>query len=256
MRHQFKRQLSPLALAKLLGESLGFHYVAETFRGGRLVDPVQVNSLSTAELLNDYDHQWKELSVVEPFGSLDQFTESQGLKALGTELLSPNPWLQLQRVCFKSTVLIPGNEVIISDLLVSTAVIARNMPNIRSIEIFNTNTKWYEESPSCLVRYNTEFPQPILSWQSDWMFSLEAIVKAFQGTPDQRPGFSFTAHTRRAWERTALVHTGRDELRFVVREPRKSFPISVQLADKFKLDAVHPLTRAIMRVYSDRMKLW
>ncbi|CAG9981906.1 unnamed protein product [Clonostachys byssicola] len=256
MRHQFKRQLSPLALAKLFSESLCFHYVADTFRGGRLVDPVQVNSLSAVELLNSFGNQWKEVSVVEPFGSLDQFTESRGLKALVTEPLSPKPWLQLQRVCFKSGVLMPWNEAIISDLLVSTAAIARNMPNIRSIEIFNTKGEWHVENPSCLVRYNTEFAQPILSWQSDWMFSLEVIVEGLKGTPDQRPGFSFTNQTRRAWERTALAHTGRHGLKTVVREPREFLPISVQLADNFKLDAVHPLTRAIMSVYSDRMKLW
>ncbi|VUC25788.1 unnamed protein product [Clonostachys rosea] len=292
MRHQFKRQLSPLALATLFSESLvyatslrlerwcrptteeendyltefrqhslpslpkslqSFHYVAETFRGGRLVNPVQVNSLSTVQLLANYGHRWKELSVVAPFGSLDQFTESHSLKALDTEPLSPKPWLRLQRVCFKSTVLIPGNEALISDLLISTATIARNMPNLRSIEVFNTKSEWGgSEHPSCLVRYNTEFPQPILSWQSDWMIPTVAI---YEEISEQTPGFSFTAQTKRAWGKTALVHTGHDGLKTVVREPRTFLSPRVRLADIFKLEAVHPLTRAIMRAYSDRTKL-
>ncbi|KAK2590068.1 hypothetical protein QQS21_012256 [Conoideocrella luteorostrata] len=292
IRHQFKRQMSPLALAKLVHESLvhitsfrlerwcritneeeekylkdfrhllsfmpesleSFHYFAENLKRPT---PAQTKPLSAMELLYGYGHPFKEISVVEPSGTENWLAEMQRISANApTKPLLPAQWHKLERICFRSGILRHDNDLgLINRLLLLTAPVAEKLPNLRSLEIFNTSTDSFGELelPSCLFRYSVQHTDATLLWESYWQLPPNTTTAAFE----------FCPQVKCAWEKVAVAHTGHS-ITIRINEPKEQTPNEVtlrqqfwsrgkpRLAEVFKLDAIHPFSRVLMRLNNNR----
>ncbi|KJK86663.1 hypothetical protein H633G_09482 [Metarhizium anisopliae BRIP 53284] len=285
----FQRQMSPLALSKLIHESLvhitsfrlerfcrrtneeeekylkdfrehvlsslpenleSFHYFADNFRGLGGPTPVQTKPISFMELLYNHGHRFKRVSVVEPLDTKNRIAEMQypSANALTTPLL-PAQWHKLERVCFRSGILRPDNGLgLINRLLLLTAPVAETLPNLVSLEIFNTSIDRYGcDVPSCLFRYSVEHSDAMLFWESYWQLPLDTKTAEFKFCPE----------VKYAWEKAAVAHTGHG-ITILINEPKGTTEADVELrqrywqrgkprlAEVFKLDAIHPFTRTLM----------
>lgn len=202
------------------------------------------------ELLYNHGHRFKEVSVVEPLGTENRITEMQcpSANALTTPLL-PAQWHKLERVCFRSGILRPDNDLgLINRLLLLTAPVAENLPNLVSLEIFNTSIDRYGcDVPSCLFRYSVEHSDAMLFWESYWQLPLDTKTAEFKFCPE----------VKYAWEKAAVAHTGHG-ITILINEPKGTTEADVELrhrywqrgkprlAEVFKLDAIHPFTRTLM----------
>jgi hypothetical protein len=77
--------------------------------------------------------------------------------------------------------------------------------------------------------------------------------------------FEFCPRVTCAWEKVAVAHTGHG-ITTLINEPKKETSIEIgirkdfwprnkpRLAEEFKLDAIHPFTRALMRLYCSRLR--
>ncbi|KID94216.1 hypothetical protein MAJ_09830, partial [Metarhizium majus ARSEF 297] len=296
IRRQFQRQMSPLALTKLIHESLvhitsfrlerfcsrtneeeekylkdfrdhvllslpdnleSFHYFADNFRGFKRPTPVQTRPLSVMELLYNHGHRFKEVSVVEPLGTETRLTEMQcpSANSLTTPLL-PAQWHKLERVCFRSDILRPDNDLgLINRLLLLTAPVAGNLPNLVSLEIFNTSICHLGcDVPSCLFRYSVEHSDAMLFWESYWQLPQDTKTAEFKFCPE----------VKRAWGKAAVAHTGHG-ITILINEPKSTMELDEsefrqrywwggkpRLAEVFKLDAIHPFTRTLMSLECQR----
>ncbi|KAK8925610.1 hypothetical protein VCV18_006040 [Metarhizium anisopliae] len=268
IRRQFQRQMSPLALSKLIHESLvhitSFRlerfcrrtneeeekYLKDNFRGLGGPTPVQTKPISFMELLYNHGHRFKRVSVVEPLDTKNRIAEMQypSANALTTPLL-PAQWHKLERVCFRSGILRPDNGLgLINRLLLLTAPVAENLPNLVSLEIFNTSIDRYGcDVPSCLFRYSVEHSDAMLFWESYWQLPLDTKTAEFKFCPE----------VKYAWEKAAVAHTGHG-ITILINEPKGTTEADVELrqrywqrgkprlAEVFKLDAIHPFTRTLM----------
>ncbi|OAA52027.1 hypothetical protein NOR_00620 [Metarhizium rileyi] len=288
LRRQFKRQMSPLALTKLVHESLvhittfrlerwcrtsqdeeekylkekleKFHYFAENFFTRRNVStPVQPRPLSAIELLQSHHgHRFNQVSVVEPLGTESWLAEMQRISANAlAKPLFPAQSHNLERISFRSGILRPDNDLrFINHLLLLTAPVAENLPNLRSLEIFNTSAGAADQGiHACLFRYSVEHSDAILSWESYWQLALDT----------ETAEFAFSPQVKRAWERAAAAHTGRG-ITVLIDEPKETMRNEIghrqyfwpkgkpRLAEVFKLDAIHPFTRALMRLDCHRTR--
>jgi hypothetical protein len=239
-----------------LPESLeSFHYFAETFKELDRSHWEQARPLSPIELLNSHGHHpFKQVSVIEPVGTENWLAEIQCISANAlTKPLSPAQWHKLERISFRSGILRHDNDLgLINRLLLLTAPVAENLPNLRSLEVFNTSTHsavsdW--EVPSCLFRYSIQHADAILFWESHWQLPLGTKTAEFE----------FYPKVKCAWEKAALVHTGHG-ITILINEPKGETDEDIttrqffwtkaepRLAEDFRLDAIHPFTRFLMRV--------
>lgn len=210
------------------------------------------------DLLYNHGHRFKQVSVVEPLGTETRLTEMQcpSANALSTPLL-PAPWHKLERVCFRSDILRPDNDLgLINRLLLLTAQVAENLPNLVSLEIFNTSIcPLYKcDVPSCLFRYSVEHSDAMLFWESYWQLPLDTKTAEFKFCPE----------VKCAWEKVAVAHTGHG-ITILINEPKSTvtpddsifrqrywWKGKPRLAEVFKLDAIHPFTRTLMSLECQR----
>lgn len=230
-----------------------FHYFAENFKEKFWLPPAQAKPLSAIELLYTHGHRFKEISVVEPSGTENWLAEMQCASANAlTKPLLPAQWHKLERVCFRSDILHRDNDLhLINRLLVLTASVAENLPNLRSLEIFNSESDRKEEPHSCLFRYSIEYSDAILFWESTWQLSLDTETAEFE----------FCPQVKCEWEKAAVAHTGHG-IAILINEPKEEISNELglrqrfgmrPLAEGFKLDAIHPFTRSLMKVECNRM---
>ncbi|EFY87667.1 hypothetical protein MAC_06261 [Metarhizium acridum CQMa 102] len=207
------------------------------------------------ELLYSHGHRFKQVSVVEPLGTESWLVEMQCPSANAlTKPLLPAQWHKLERICFRSGILRPDNDLgLIDRLLLLAAPVAENLPNLASLEIFNTSTAIYGcELPSCLFRYSCEHSGAELLWESHWQLFPNLKTAEFEFYPE----------VKCAWEKAAVAHTGYG-ITIQINEPKETMNAEhfwprgkPRLADVFKLDAIHPFTRALMRVRCKRKLFW
>lgn len=245
-------------LLSSLPETLeSFHYFAENLKQFNVSTPAQIKTLSAIELLYSHGHRFKEISVIEPKGTDTWLAEMQCISANSlTKPIFPARWHKLERICFRSGILRPDNDMgLINRLLLRTATVAENLPNLRSLEMFNTSSPGYrrEDLPSCLFRYSVEHLEAILLWESYW-----------QLPEDKEPvAFKFYPQVKCAWEKVAVAHTGHG-LNILINEPTEEAGYEARfrqffwargkprLAEVFKLDAIHPFTRVLMSLECDQ----
>lgn len=208
------------------------------------------------ELLYNHGHRFKEVSVVEPLGTETQLTEMQcpSANSLTTPLL-PAQWHKLERVCFRSDILRPDNDLgLINRLLLLTAPVAGNLPNLVSLEIFNTSICHLGcDVLSCLFRYSVEHSDAMLFWESYWQLPQDTKTVEFKFCPE----------VKCAWEKAAVAHTGHG-ITILINEPKSTMELESEfrqrywwggkprLAEVFKLDAIHPFTRTLMSLECQR----
>lgn len=148
----------------------------------------QAKPLSAIELLCTHGHRLKKISVVEPSGTENFLAEMQCISGNSlTKQLLPAQWHKLERICFRSGILHHDNDLrLINRMLLLTAPVAENLPNLRSLEIFNTRTDYLAlQLPSCLFRYIIQYSGAILLWESTWQLSLDTETAEFEFCPDQ-----------------------------------------------------------------------
>lgn len=239
-------------------DNLGyFHYFAETFVKG--LQPsifAEAKPLSAIELLYTHAPRFKEFSVIEPSQTEDLLADMQRIPAMTlTKPPFQAQWHKLERICFRSRILHHQNDVRhINDLLIRTASVAKNLPHLVSLEIFNTGVDILGFSdkgmgyPYCLFRYSRQDLGNSLLWESTWQLSEYAHTAEFE----------FSREVKRAWEQ--VPHTGHG-ITAIINEPKNETEEEIfmrqvmcvkggghLLANTFTFDAIHPFTRVMMKI--------
>ncbi|KAG8673705.1 hypothetical protein FPOAC2_07166 [Fusarium poae] len=238
-RLQFKRQLSPFALRKLMQESFVqlsslrlerwcrpttsgeqryikdfknhflpylpeslhvFQYYAERPTGLNLTNRGRVKPLCTLDLLSIQGHCFKEVSVVEPQGSAVSLEWLEYMAATSlSQPLITTSWHMLERVCFDTKLFYPYEKNNIP-------------PHINSLLKISASVA--EMMPNLLSWEIYEIPFPYegrlfcFSVQSSSAASMLWKYRWPRIFGDLAQGFAFSPEVKSAWDKVAILRTG------------------------------------------------
>ncbi|EKJ68975.1 hypothetical protein FPSE_10848 [Fusarium pseudograminearum CS3096] len=280
-RHQFKRQLSPCALGRLMQESLVrlsslrlerwcrprvkaermyirhfkehflpclpeslevFQYYAERPMSVNLSAKGRVKPLSLVELLSIEGHRFKQISVVEPYDSTVCLQTMKSITdASLTKPLVTAGWHMLEKVCFESKV-------------VGGCIQRKNRRMDRIDELLKLSASMAQMMPNLRSWeiYGLGIPSLIGGCHFHYSVQLSSSSASISwkgwwinGLDNTGEDFSFSPNVKSAWDEVAILHTGNGVTCLVDENQLADDDIDHPRMETmvFELDPIHPFTR-------------